>query len=405
VAAPDTAPRKPPPKPHATAASAGSLAPAARSVPNADDIVVDLGVADPRLYAAPDPAARPGRRTATVPRAVSAATPTAPLDDVKLFTLEPVQRWLRFAKHSILRHKAFAAVALFFGLFAGSLILLSDDPVYQSDVSILVQDGSALWHAIDPSVDAQIDPVRNSIAASLTRQEVLNKLIDDTGLMDRDPPRNIFAKIKDKLTSVPGAQSEEEKRGALRDKLKDSIFVGVASDKTTVHITVMWPDAQQALAIAKASEQNFFDSRKALEVTPLNDAVTILQRQADSAEARVAEERAKLGLGPLDPIPVGSGLEDAVSEQRDALSSLRRAELNLIGAQTSFDQRYLELTPAELPTAPLGRQKVPMALTVIFGTIVAAGACVALDLRRKRVVETWQLSQLHHVPVLATVAR
>ena len=350
----------------------------------------------------PGSAARPVHRVTTVPRSPDPDAPAQLADDIKLFSVEPIQRWLGFAKGSVVRHKLFAVIALLGGLLAGSLLLLSSWPVYESRAAILVQTGSPLWNAVDPEAVTPLEPVRNSIAAALTRQSVLDSLIDETGLMEKDPELGFFAELRESLTSLGGQQSEQAKRAELRTRLEESIFVTVPEDNTTVDITVMWPDAEQALAIALASERNFFENRLDIEVSPLNDAIVILEQQAAEAAQRVEDERTRIGLGPLDEVPGGSVLEDAIDEQRDALSALRRAELQQMVAEASFKTRYVEMTPAELAPAPLGREKIPMAMTLIFGVIVAVGVCVGLDLYRKRVVETWQLGQ-QGVPVLATL--
>ena len=364
--------------------------------------------AEPRVHdhngdtSPPGSAARPVHRVTTVPRSPGPDAPAPPADDIKLFSVEPIQRWLGFAKGSVVRHKLFAVIALLGGLLVGSLLLLSSSPVYQSSAAILVQHGSPLWNAVDPEAETPLEPVRNSIAAALTRQSVLDSLIDETGLMEKDPELGFFAELRQSLTNLGGQQSEQAKRAELRTQLEKAIFVSVPEDNTTVDITVMWPDAEQALAIALASERNFFENRQEVEVSPLNDAIVILQQQADAAAQRVEDERTSIGIGPLDEVPGGSVLEDAIDEQRDALSALRRAELQQMVAEASFKTRYVEMTPAELAPAPLGRQTIPTAMTLIFGVIVAVGACVGLDLYRKRVVETWQLGQ-QGMPVLATL--
>ena len=390
------------------AAGNGAVSPLSRLEPGEsvipEAVTVHGSHADPAAPAALPPS--PGEPNRLPRRATSVARPVrtlTPADDAKLFSIEPIQRWFRFTRHSLLRHPLLAVFALIVGLFAGSLLLLSSEPAYESSVSIVVREGSVLWNALDPNADSPIEPVRSSVEAALTKQSVLDNVIDEAGLLTREPKLGFFAELKNKITNLGTSESEAQRRAELRTKLTNSIFVSVPQDQITVSITVHWPDPDQALAIAKASEQTFFDDRRALEVAPLEDAIKILQEQADDATTRVKDERSSLGLGPLDPVPVGGTLESAVTEQRNSDAALRNAQLKLLAASTSFKSRYVELAPPELPAAPLSSTKIPIALAVVFGALVACAVCVGIDLKRKRVVETWQLDQ-HQLPVLATLS-
>ena len=102
----------------------------------------------------------------------------------------------------------------------------------------------------------------------------------------------------------------------------------------------------------------------------------------------------------LDPA-VGAQFRYAVSKYSTVRDQISTARIDLDTAQAAFKYRYKVVTPAEVPTKPI-KPKVPVILGggLFLALLLALLAPVALELRRGKIVEQWQVAQLD-LPVLA----
>jgi uncharacterized protein involved in exopolysaccharide biosynthesis len=103
------------------------------------------------------------------------------------------------------------------------------------------------------------------------------------------------------------------------------------------------------------------------------------------------------------------GLDPAIAAQfryvvgkyttvRDQISTAR---IDLDTAQAAFRHRYKVVMPAEVPLQPIKPKALVMvAGGLIFGLFLALLTPVALELRRGRIIEKWQVAQIE-LPVLA----
>jgi uncharacterized protein involved in exopolysaccharide biosynthesis len=316
-------------------------------------------------------------------------------DDEPLFTLEPVRRWLGFARRSVRRHPLLAVLTFVGMLLLTGIALLSAPASYTTGITILLRP-----EQIDQgfeSSDASVIELAGLQADGIIRsQESLDMMIDEAGLLQR-PELPPFGKLKE---AVFGKATGEDERRRLREELSAAIVVTLTTTGESVNVAVTWPDPVQAARIADLSFQAFYENRRVTEVVGKQKGVEVLQSEVDAVSASVDELYDELNLGPGDTAPQGSRLETLVFTQRDLQDRLLEARLDLERSTQGLQFRYAQLEPAVVPVSPVAGN-LPNMIAVIFLSVVAAGlVCTIVDLRRRKVVEPWQIERLD-IPVLA----
>lgn len=318
-----------------------------------------------------------------------------------LFSMRPIGSFIGYARRALRRQPMAALLAILAFGSALALVLLSSPDSYSSRVSLLVRDDPSLRQTVSARASDQSALLTSSVAATIKSRDSLDAIIDGAELLDRDPSLPFFGRLKKGVSELFfGTPSETKRREAMRADLKDAISVGVSADQTTVDIAVLWPDANQALLIAQQAEQSFLDSRHDIEVGSLEEAVDILQGEVTTANTSVSKLRESLNLSASADVPVGSALELAVAQQRQAQDQLTEARLLLEAERASFKYRYTEIEPAELPIKPIGSRLISVAVTLLLTLIMAALFCVAREALSNRIWEPGQLAR-HRLPVLA----
>jgi uncharacterized protein involved in exopolysaccharide biosynthesis len=114
------------------------------------------------------------------------------------------------------------------------------------------------------------------------------------------------------------------------------------------------------------------------------DVMQLVQNSADSVDPAIAAQ-----------------FRYVVSKYTTVRDQISTARIDLDTAQAAFRHRYKVLTPAEIPNRPI-KPKVPVMVAggLIGGLFLALLLPIALELRRGRIVERWQVAQIH-LPVLA----
>jgi uncharacterized protein involved in exopolysaccharide biosynthesis len=114
------------------------------------------------------------------------------------------------------------------------------------------------------------------------------------------------------------------------------------------------------------------------------DVMQLVQNSADSVDPAIAAQ-----------------FRYVVSKYTTVRDQISTARIDLDTAQAAFRHRYKVLTPAEIPNRPV-KPKVPVMVAggLIGGLFLALLIPIALELRRGRIVERWQVAQIH-LPVLA----
>lgn len=316
-------------------------------------------------------------------------------DDEPLFTLEPVRRWLGFSRRSVRRHPVLALLTFVGMLLLTGIALLSTPAQYTTGITILLRP-EQLSEGFDSTDQGVIELAALQAEGIIKSQESLDMIIDTAGLTDR-PALPLFGQLKE---TIFGKAIGEDERRNLRDELETAIVVTLATEGEAVDVAVTWPDAGQAARIADLAFQSFYENRRVTEVVGKQRGVDVLQDELDTISESVDELYDQLNLGPGDTAPQGSRLETLVLTQRDLQDRVLAARLDLERAAEGLQFRYAQLEPAVVPASPVAGS-LPNMIAVLFLSVATAGlVCTIVDLRRRKVVEPWQVERLD-IPVLA----
>src|SRR6202140_353096 len=97
-------------------------------------------------------------------------------------------------------------------------------------------------------------------------------------------------------------------------------------------------------------------------------------------------------------------LHFAMTKYGAVLDRIDSAQMELVTARAAFKYRYSVIVPAEVPRKPL-KPKVPQIVTagVLAALALALLAAAAADIRKGRIVESWQVKQYVALDILADV--
>lgn len=316
-----------------------------------------------------------------------------------LFSIEPIMRWLRYVQSAVRRNR-FLAVIVFVAMFALSgMLLAGDPPTYQTSATILLGGDRSLG-----GTEGVTDSASRQARALILRQESLDNMIDELGLLENGQELPFFGELRESVfTSVFGEAPAEERLLDLRDELRLAISVVPLNEDASIGVDVLWSDPEQAVAIADMAYLAFLEGRTRIEVDPLREALSIVQARAVEADQTVERLRDDLDLSASDGAPAGSELETAVRAQQDLDALVRQAEVDLDQAEAGAPFRYELLAPPELPRAPVTSNLTNYIAILMFSAIMTGLVCFAIDRPRGRVVEPWQLEPFN-LPILAKLS-
>ena len=283
-------------------------------------------------------------------------------DEADLFDWEAIRKWSVLAWNAPRHHPRLAA-GTFLGCFLLALMAAAWLPrTYQTQCRIMTSQNLVMpalgnpGRAIPFSADA---PTRGA-AETILRRENLEALVKQTGLVKRwQDSRPALFRFKDwVLSKLAGPVDEETRLDTLVYMLEQRLKVTAVDGVITIAID--WPDAQMAYQLVSSAQQNFLETRHALEVSTIAEAISILEGHAAEVKARVEEDgqalRAARGQrrpGPVyAPSPAPASVLRPVQEPSSAelanlklmLLAKRRALADLEG----FRQRRLGELQAQL---------------------------------------------------------
>ena len=98
-------------------------------------------------------------------------------------------------------------------------------------------------------------------------------------------------------------------------------------------------------------------------------------------------------------------LRDAMDKYAALRAQIQTAQIDLETAQAAFKYRYTVVTPARLPRDPTF-PNIPVVTLVAFAVSILCGIFFAViaDVRKKRLLERWQIERLLDRPILGEVA-
>jgi hypothetical protein len=322
-----------------------------------------------------------------------------PPDDDPLFSITPIMQWLGFARRSVGRHRNEAVLLLVGAILLAGLALLASTPQYTTSMTILLRaEGVGA-----ETRSGELDPVGRGAAGVILRQDNLDRIIDELGLIDQEVAQPFFGRIRTSIfETVFGSPSADNERKVLRTKLRNSILIEPSQYLEEIYVTVTWSDPQVAADIANLTFTIFFEDRQVAEIRPEEESVRLLEESVAEAQVRVDDIREDLGLSDIDGAPPGSVLAAETDALESLRSGLRDARLELQRARESLKFKYSQNETALVPEGPVSGNLINYVLFLFTVTFLVVGGCVVLDLRKKRVVEAWQLERLD-VPILATI--
>ena len=221
-----------------------------------------------------------------------------PDESADLFDYALARAVLGFGLHAVRRHwpLALAAFVLVVGVAAGALAVMPK--TYHTEVRILTAHNQVMTGLANPgrAVPREADAPTQAASDLILRHDNLVALTKQTNLLDQwDASRAPAVAAKDWIIGVfKGRPSEEDRLNALVGVLEKRLTVTIG-EGGTVTIEIDWPNAQMAYQLVEAAQQNFIETRHAIEVSTITEAISILEWHAtatrDSLQAILEDLR------------------------------------------------------------------------------------------------------------------
>ncbi|MHB8875762.1 MAG: GumC domain-containing protein [Myxococcaceae bacterium] len=285
-----------------------------------------------------------------------------------LFDYGALKDYLGFVLRGLRRHRllAFITFLLSAGLALGAAMLYPKS--YRVQTKILAQRNQVLAALGNPhrSMPWDTDVPTRAAQETVLRRDNLVSLVQQTDLVERwQATRQPALRVKDTLTGLVRRKMDKEDRldamvGLLEKRLR------VATDPTTVTISIEFPDAQLAYQIIELAQQNFLETQHVMEASAISEAISILEVHASQAHdaievqlqevVRIRDERRKDGSLAVaareasvvrDPEPVKPRRTNNDAELTQ-LRFLIRAKRRAIGDLEEFRSRRLTELNAQL---------------------------------------------------------
>lgn len=201
-----------------------------------------------------------------------------------------------FALRSRKRHPRLAA-SLFVVIVVATITAAVLMPrSYSVDAKLLAQRNLVLPALGNPnrSVPRDADNPTKNVAETILQRDNLVSLIKEADLMDRwEEQRPTVLRWKDRvMTAIAGPMSDEDRMRALVAVLEKKLQV--ASDDTTVTISIAWTSPQIAYDIVSLVMKNFLDAKFDAEVAMITDAIGILEDHAKTERQDIDDALAEM---------------------------------------------------------------------------------------------------------------
>lgn len=228
-------------------------------------------------------------------------------ESANLVDLRLIAQMLGYARASVRRHVRLV-VGLSLGIFVAailSVVLLPKS--YVISTKLLAQRNSALALKGDQGGDA--NPTHTAVE-TIMRRDNLTTMVRQTDLIHQWYVRRApLPHLKDViLKHLLRAETEDETVSWMADVLDKRMTV--SSVDGVVTIVLDWPDPIMGMALLGAAQQNYLESRHAIEITAIGEQVAILENHAttmradvDAAVDAIEKLRAERLANPIDGTP------------------------------------------------------------------------------------------------------
>ncbi|MGC4121433.1 MAG: hypothetical protein QM765_44025 [Myxococcales bacterium] len=261
---------------------------------------------------------------------MTAPAPTPPSarpdDSGDLFDWALGRAFVGFGLRAVRRHWALGLGAFAGVLGMAALALAVLPKTYKTTVKILTARNQVMTGLANPgrAVPREADAPTQAASELILRHDNLVAMVKQTNLLDQwDASRAPAVAAKDWLLGVfRGPPSEEDRLNALVGVLEKRLRV-TTGDDGTVSIEIEWPDAQMAYQLVQAAQQNFIETRHAVEVSTITEAISILEWHAASQGENVQSVLDELRKAREAAAPAKAGDKTTAGPRRVAPGVVR----------------------------------------------------------------------------------
>jgi len=283
-----------------------------------------------------------------------AAHQPAPED---LFDWPKLRDYAIFLIRAPKRHPAVAAATFVAAVLTALLSLWALPKTYHVESKILTQKNQVMPGLANPnrSIPGEADAPTRAASDTVLRRENIIALIEQTDLIENwQKTRAPAVRVKDWAQQLfTGKPTDDDKLESLVGLLEKKLWVTTGDG--TVIIGIDWPDAEMAYHLVEAAVQNFLETRHAVEVSTIAEAISILEGYAQTAHDSVlvaydSVKKAKEGkniretLARPAPAPRLAGESQDVAQIKVMILAKRRALADL----EQFRQKRLTELQAQM---------------------------------------------------------
>lgn len=204
-----------------------------------------------------------------------------------LFDHDQIRHYVQFIVGSV-RRRRWLAAAVFAAIMILAAVALALLPrTYHAEAKLLAQRSQMLAIRGD-GPDASAAPTRGA-AETVLQRDNLEAIIRATDLLQHT--REHLSASQRALRWVAGLlaepPTEQDEMDAMVERLQKKL--GVWTTDGTVSIGVDWSDAAMAVRLVDAAQSNFFETRRAQEITALVESIAIVRGHAASLQTDIDE--------------------------------------------------------------------------------------------------------------------
>lgn len=212
------------------------------------------------------------------------------------FGLAEAKQLVSFFLHAPRRNPRLAGVTLVVTVVFGVAAAILWPRNYDCDVRILAQHNLVLPALDNPNraVPREADAPTKNAADAILQHDNLTAMVKDLDLITRSQAaRSPALRLKDSIMSfgAKGGTEADQVRGMI-EMLQKRLYV--ATDDSSITITVTWPDAQLGFEIVSYLQKNFLEARYDSSVNVIVEAIHILEERAKPEANEVDEALADL---------------------------------------------------------------------------------------------------------------
>jgi uncharacterized protein involved in exopolysaccharide biosynthesis len=297
-----------------------------------------------------------------------------------------------------------------------------------SEISTITESISILEsHAakLREEIESVVEETRKARAKKAGKPDTANKATATAGTTAQPAPRRVARREPDEQamqikTLIDAKQRSINDLEEFRQRRVLELQTKLSEQKaryTSAHPIVV--DLEQNLATLAQESPRVTGLREELaQLKAQYQERTNEKADEDEASARSFGGAARAPAGPLaaeitqfmdetkeerDPA-VEAQLRYAVEKYSSLRNHISSSRVDLDLAQAAFKYRYRVISPAEVPKAPIKPKALRIiAASVLGGLLIALFLAIASEIRRDRVVQSWQVERALDLPVLAEV--